>query len=268
MNRPVTALLTLLVGGLIPGCGFLDSAEQYTNTVATEVLLVGVVNPVKSYVDIEDQVAMTVFVADVRQVSSLDRIADAPVTGAEVRVKSGELASELTEADSGLYYALSTTGSLVYTAGATYEAAATASGETYKATAEAPEPTGFEEDRSCVSAGAALTLNLTGGPFERVVVAVYDQDGNQTYSNLPEDSDGLVDFLTADDAGSTFALPATAFPDADQVYGVAVAGLEELGSFSDNVNPLLSRYFVGAGRVGLIGTYTSQDLCAQLASAE
>lgn len=254
---------------LLTGCALFDNADQYVSPVAAQVLLVGIVNPFEGQVQIQDQVAATVFVADARQISSLDRITDAPVTGAEVSLGVGEDSLSLNEAESGLYYDVSYNGEgLSYQAGATYRAQMTIDGERYAFPAEAPEPTGFEEDRTCVVAAAATTLNLTGGPFERVLATVFDSQGNQTWSNVPETSSEFVDFLTADDASDTLELPAAAFPDADALYGVALAGINRSEGEPETLNVLLSRFFIGAGRVGLIGTYTDEAACAELQAVE
>lgn len=251
------------VGLGLSGCGLLETVEPYTNTLSTQSVFIGVVNPLKGTIPVEDQLVMSVFVADAADIGDIE---EAPVTGAEVRVAQGQADGALTEVEGGLYYGISTgeEGAIRYQDGNTYAVEVVANDESFESSGVAPGAAAFEEDRTCVTAAQATSLHVTGGTYERLVVAVYDDSGAETWSNIPRDASQLVDFITADVSSGVIEVPGEAFPDAETAYGVAVIGLVQEGTYSDNLNPLLSHFYVGAGRVGLIGTFTTNEPCEAL----
>lgn len=247
--RPFPFALLLLASG----CERLDAIEAQSAPMVAQGLFLGVDLP--AGVDIADDEALgqtslcQVFLA---QVTDPSELADSPVEGAELEVKS-PLYGTLEFQDEGEgKYTVDASDGLVYEAGdepvVSFEAG-DFEGRLRGAAPEAPELdlpdhlVTFED----------LRVVLDGDDYQNIVAAAYDLDrGNMTWTNLPEGVDEVYDFTHTEDAVDAIVIPGDAFR-RKGTYVVGVAGMEiaDPDDF-EGVNTTLSAFMAGQFALALV----------------
>jgi hypothetical protein len=94
--------------------------------------------------------------------------------------------------------------------------------------------------------GFDLFVTTPGGPWQAVLVTVYDLQG-ETWSNVPTTTGQWEQVMTTEAQMERARIPAVAFP-APGTYALAIAGLQTLPDTLTDVNPRFSQ--VMAGSVG------------------
>lgn len=236
------------------GCDKLASAGEVVDglgdTTVAQGLFLGAELP--PFVELPDDAEIytalcKVFLAEVSDASEL---ADAPVSGAQVRFTSpasGGLAFE--EAGPGEYRLTSQDG-LAYEPGESANVLVDVGGEEGTLRVHQPRAPEFEVPESH-TAHDPLRVKLEDSEFVHVVAAVYDIDhDNVTWDNLPADVEAAFELnAEADEVVEVLTIPAEAFA-RKSTYLVGVAGLEvgDTDEFT-GVNRSLSTF--AAGQLGL-----------------
>lgn len=255
MNPYKVSLLLLSMGTV--GC---ENVGSYVALHSAQSMVIGVTNPYKDTINVSDQLIGSVFLADAAEISDISK---APIVGASVSVISNGASLPLNEVEDGFYVGIGIGENVpIYSEGAQFDVESVIDGESHKATISAPGPIGFEEEGACVAADQPLELHFTETGYDDLIIVVYNAEGQETFSSVPSSAGEFVDFALADESATeTYTLPASAFP-ADDPYGVfavGVSGLLRGGSFSENLNTVLSHYAIGAMRLGLVTTVCVEE---------
>ncbi len=254
MKKVVPALLLL---GL---CGCDEVADIWgglTTALVTNAVVVGVAEPDDERLDLsgtefEPGTGFTAFLADA---ASLNDLESAPISGATVSVEGA--AGEMVAPGSYNY-----AGDLAYVDGADWTMSVTVGGDTASAAFTLPPAANITLD-SQHSANTALTVPLSGQPFDNALVVVIDvESGDLTYSNEPESITELYEFMQAT-GPSDEAIPASAFP-SESMYALGITGITKTESDDlTDMNTALSN--VSAGKMKLLPICTlPQQACDAL----
>lgn len=272
-SNSLLALGTLTIGlsPLLSGCDLSSAVGPYVAPFAAEVVFISI--PTDSLeefgITMEPVVLCTVALGQVKDT-------DSSTTGTETSVDesapfSGEgvLGATITLVDpegksfvlgsqdgvAGLYFADNTSNpEMKYVEGSNYEIKIELNGESYWSRFQAAPAIALTNPTEMGQYQAPNTpLTATWEPVsDNAVVAVFDSAGNELYNNLPQDLNSLYSFLTAEPV-SAWEIPASAFPRENELYGVAVAGLERASAtdanFSPNLNYIISNTVTGVAVV-------------------
>lgn len=236
-------LLTLLACSLVDDLS--DKVEGLTNPLVVEAMYVGVAPPDSDLVDLsgtefDKGVLATALLADA---ASVDDLANAPVEGANVTLRTetnGEIA--LSDEGSGKYTATGDDG-LAYTNGDSVVLAVSLEGE-HRATIVAP-PEIAADIPSQHTAGQPLAISAGDPNLATMFVVVADaESGRITYDNRPTSIEDVY-HLTHGDGALSVEVPGSAFAD-QTVYLVGVAGmnLTPADGFTE-LNTALSAFLAG-----------------------
>ena len=248
--------LFLLPLGMV-GC---ENVGSYVALHSAQSMVIGVTNPYKDTINVSDQLIGSVFLADAAEVSDISKT---PIVGAEVSVISNGASLPLNEVEDGFYVGIGIGENVpIYSEGAQFDVESIVDGEAHRATTTAPGPIGFEEEGSCIPADQSLELHFTETGYDDLIIIVYNAQGEETFSSVPSSAGEFVDFAIADESATeTYTLPPSAFP-ADDPYGVfavGVSGLLRGGTYSENLNSILSHSAIGAMRLGLVTTVCVEE---------
>jgi hypothetical protein len=248
-------LRLVLSAFLLSGCGRLDAVSDLADPVVAQGLYLGLDVP-ESYQDdlaeAEDfqfAALCNVFLAYVADPSEL---ADAPVEGATLTLRSPANGS-LTFRDEGAgKYALDSSDGLVYEVGDTPIITFTIDGAEARLEVLAPEAPDFELPGSFERENS-LDIDLSEYGYQNAVAAVYDVDrGRMTWDNLPEGVDEVYTFTHTEASVESLEIPAEAFL-RKSTYVVGVAGMEVADPRSfEGVNTSISAFLAGRLAVGLV----------------
>ncbi|MCB9743273.1 MAG: hypothetical protein H6741_07555 [Alphaproteobacteria bacterium] len=243
-------LALLLPLGLLAGCEQIDAfkgvVEGLANPMVTQAVLLGVEQPQSEDVDLSgtdfgDGATIQVFLADA---ASVDDIENAPVSGADVQVRVGDVAAVfLTEDTDGAYSATGGDG-LDYTNNAETVLTIDYADDTHRMTSTLPAAVNADVP-STHSANTAMNVDL-GGTYDAVLsVVVNGASGEVTWSNMPEGPREYYDLTHGEGGVSSLTIPAGAFP-SGCACAVGIAGLENAQTADlDNVNTALSSFTTG-----------------------
>lgn len=190
------------------------------------------------------------------EATSINDFADNVIEDAEsVTLADDQGEAELGFEEPGLWLTNDVASQLTWETGEEVVLELVRGGETFTASAVAPPPptlsgvpqvvsiadlpddwsTLTEEDLEALAAqaesaefqpvGQGLTVTL-GGDYEYWAILVVNQDGDLTYSSLPGDASGLVDYVLESEPITSWDIPGEAFPEPETLYAVAAAGVE------------------------------------------
>jgi hypothetical protein len=217
-----------------------EDIEGLTNPLVVQAAFIGVAEPESEDIDLSDTEfadgsGLTAFLADA---ASADQMDEAPISGAEARIRVGNQAAvDLTEGETDGQYSATGPDGLSYVEG--QEAVLTVVVGDSTSTLPVVLPPAASLDLPATGPlNQSITLDLAGQDFDRVLVVVLAMSsGEVTWSNKPE---GIEDWYDFDDAADSFTIPAGAFADPD-LYAIGVAGLDKADSEGfDNMNTALS----------------------------
>lgn len=258
-----------LVGALLPtlvGCDLLQDNAQYLATVGAEVVFINIpTESLQEYgVNAEPVVAVTLALGHITEPEtvSANPFSGEGVGGAAVKFVTPEGTFDL-KPDSenpGLYTLTSLEESgLKYTEGAEYKLSITFAGEEFwikVVPAGAVTLTSPTEMGEYHAPGTPLNVAWTPAS-DNGLIAVFDQDGNQVYDNLPKDLNSIYQFLTQEEV-SSFEVPGNVFDASSYLYGVGVVGMQrdeaDTNTFSTNLNHLISNTVTGTAVVTAVST--------------
>lgn len=243
----------LLLGlGMLAGCEQLDNIKNtvdgLTNPMVSQSLLLGVAEPESGDIDLsgtdfDKGAALNVFLADA---SSVDDLEEAPIAGADVRVRVGDAAAvNLGEQEDGAYLASGDDG-LEYSAGADAVITVEYGDEVFQSTLTLP-PAAQATLPETHQAGQDLTVDLSEGDYDSVLAVVLNvTSGNVTWQNRPETVREVYEFTHGSDAGVTeLTIPGSAFP-SGCACAVGIAGMRATDSDGFvNQNTALSSFVAG-----------------------
>lgn len=259
------------------GCDLTDAVGPYVAPFAAEVVFISI--PTDSLqefgITMEPVVLCTVALGQVKDAdtsttgteTSIDEsapfsgegVAGATITLVDPEGKSFVLNDEANVP--GLYFADNTANpEMKYVEGSNYEVKIDFNGESYWSRFQASPAISLTNPSEMGQYQAPnTTLTATWDPVsDNAVVAVFDSAGNELYNNLPQDLNTLYTFLTAEPV-SSWEIPASAFPRENELYGVAVAGLERASAteanFSANLNYIISNTVTGVAVVTGVTSY-------------
>lgn len=237
---------------LSAGCDRLEQIDAQTSPLVAQGLFLGVDLPPGVEIDADEALGQTsicqVFLA---QVSDPSQLADSPVEGADVRVKSplyGSLA--FAEEGEGKYVVDATSG-LVYEPGDEPIVSFELDDVEGRVGGEAPEAPEVDLP-STITIFEPVPVELDED-VENVVVAAYDLDrGNMTWTNLPEGVDQVYEFTHPEEAVRHVEIPGDAFRRKGN-YVVGVAGMEIADPEDfEGVNTTLSAFMAGQFALSLL----------------
>lgn len=223
------------------------TVEGLTNPLVAEAIFLGVAQPDSNDIDLsgtefDNGAALQVFLADA---SSVDEIEQAPVEGADLRVRvGGTSAVVLSEIGSGAYDATGDDG-LNYTAESDAVVTAVIDGDQSQLSVTLPAAANADVPNNH-GAGEALLVDLGDGSFNSVLAVVLNvRSGNVTWTNRPDGVKEVYDFTHTDEMVSTVAIPGEAFP-ANCACAVGIAGMVNAdGTTFTNANTALSAFSAG-----------------------
>lgn len=237
---------------LLAGCEQLtdikDKVEGLTNPMVSQALLLGVAEPESGEVDLsgtdfDKGTGLNVFLADA---SSVDDLEEAPITGADVRIRVGDTAAVVVdEAESGAYLATGDDG-LEYEAGADAVLSIDYGDESFQSNVTLPPPAQVDIPDTH-QAGEPLTVDLSEGSYDSVLAVVINgATGDVTWQNRPETVREIYDFTHGTGAGvSELTIPGSAFP-AGCACAVGIAGMRAASADEFvNQNTALSSLIAG-----------------------
>jgi hypothetical protein len=265
--------LSALFAGSICGCG--TNPAPYVAPFATEIMFVNVpTEQLADYgVDVPSTVAITVAVGHLtnpENPSTSSPFSGEGVSGATVTVTGPDgvqhaLAEQASDTLPGVYVLTSQTDpTLTYAVGGEYQVDISISNQTFWSKFKASEGVALKEPAEMGEYHAPGTdLTLSWEPqADTVLVDVFDQNGEQIYTNVPQDLDGLYSFVTRTPstsevvAGSNFV--------ENNLYGIGLAGLFKTSvgetTFSPNLNWLISNAVTGTAVVSAITTVDSSQI--------
>lgn len=240
---------------LAAGCNRLEEVEATASPIVAQGLFLGVDIPPGVDLSGSEELAQAavcqVFLAEVSDPSQL---AEAPMEGASMRVRSpnvdGTLA--LAEEGEGKYVADSTDG-LVYEPGdrpvVTFDTPDGAEGRLEVLAPEAPEV----ELPAVIATFEEVHVDLTDHDYQNVIVAAYDVDrGNLTWDNLPDGVDQIYEYTHTEEPVRELTIPGDAFR-RQGTYVVGVAGMK-IGDATtfEGVNTTLSAFMAGQLDLSLV----------------
>lgn len=243
----MTRLIVLAAAAGLTGCDAFDSTRDaidgLTNPSIALGILIAVEEPEEADLGstgLEVGTAFSVFLGDA---SSAADIENAPINNATVTLE-GVQTDDPTE---GVYLITPDRG-LVYEDGATWQLEMSLPSGPASATLTLPIAPDFDPVTEH-TAGEGVTIDLAGQGFNAAVVVVIEaSSGDLTYSTEPETAREVYDLTRGNDEVTVIDVPGEAFPSADEVYVLGIAGLNHAnGSDVDGVNTLLSS--VSAGKM-------------------
>lgn len=260
------------VAGLVcvlPACTYFERAQEevepYVATVATEVILLHVpTDELAGYgLDVPDTTLLLVALGEINAeaVTSDDPFTSALVGGAQVTVTSSDGTFTLSPyEDTPGYYALVSTDepAFQYHVGETYQVDIAYGGEAFRVKLEATGAVTMSspEQGAYQPPGQDLLVKWSP-PSDAALALVYNAAGEQVYSNLPSDLNGLYTFLTGDPL-SSLVVPGSAFAE-NQLSAVSLVGLTATEvddtHFTSNLNALVSNAYSGEAAVRVVYSY-------------
>ena len=272
MNRhPQVALLSLLplLGVGCKGIGQIkDAIEGATSSFVVEATFIGVEPPDDE--SITAAVAQTEFGSGARilaftaDASNASEIANTPIGSLDLRLSAGGASGlKLAEGTEG-EYSLTGDEGLTYESGSDAILSTTWSETARSVSASSPPAPQADGLAGSHPAGQALTVDLSGQGFDRIMVFVLNAgSGEVTFNNSPTDIADLYDFGGGDGPTEVIEIPASALGE-ESVYAVGVAGLinAESTDYSE-MNNLLSNFFVGKMQFHPVCTHADSALCEQ-----
>lgn len=233
-----------------------NTVDDYFSSLATEALLLGIEDPPEDVdFDLGEAASVTAYVAEARSLSSFSAnlVDDATVTfGGRALPRTGH----------GLYSADSSSdAALDYVAGTSYVLAIVEDGtNTVSVTAPpAPDLVGAPGPQETHQAGAGMSIDLSGQGFDNQIVLVGTSDGqggaSLTWDSRPTSADEYIDWIGGNGDVGTVVIPGSAFPDADTIYLLGVAGIVRApDSAFDGLNPLVSNLASGQVATAIVRT--------------
>lgn len=242
--------LLLLV---LPGCDRLALAESAVSPVVAQGLFLGMDLPEGLDFEgtdvLEYTAACTAFVAELSDPTDVEQ---APVEGARVGFESAANGRiDLVDQGDGKYQVTAADG-LVYEPGDTAELVVGVGGEVARLTVRPPEAPEVDVPDTW-EAQAPVTLGLTEGGYQNMVVAVYDLDRSRmTFDNLPDDVDATYAFTHPDEPVDRVTIPGEAWLRGG-TYVVGVAGMQMADPEAyEGVNTTLSAFMAGRFALHLV----------------
>jgi len=263
-------LMASVVSGMfgLSACGLLDGTEQYIAPVATEVILINIPGDALAQYGVNAENIVYLYVAIGRltdgSTTSTSPFSGEGVSDAVVSVTTSNGTFELTaDGDSSGFYMLSSSDQpdFTYEVGGEYEISMAFSGNDYWTKIVATDEITLTSPEAMSYHAPATDLELTWTPAsDTAAVSVFSSGGDVIYDNLPRDLNGLYQFISQSDVSSA-SVSGDNFS-ADEVYGIAVAGLnlEEVDEahFSTNLNFLVSK--AASGTAVMTAVYTSDAI--------
>jgi hypothetical protein len=206
--------------------------------------------------DYQAGTTVTVFMADAREV---DEIENAPISGAAVTVSGPGVDASVAEIEAGVYLLTPVDDDVPYTSGDTWElhVVRTSGDQTATSTARLALPVDADFTSSIPQQhqpDTAIELDFTGLGFDAALVVVFDQEGEVTYSNEPNDVREVYEFTHGGQELGVITLPATAFP-GEGVFAVGVAGMVNTDAADlTEMNTALSTVMMGKMRLYGVST--------------
>lgn len=242
---------------LLVGCERLKVVDELTDPVVAQGLLLGVEVPeayADELADSEDFPYAAVCNVFLAAVSDPAELAEAPVTGATIRLRapsSGTLVFREVE-DSPGKYTLDSSDGLAYVPGEDAVVTFDQGGDEARLSVTMPDAPSYDFPVS-VGREKAVAVDLSGYRYENAVGATYDLDRSKLWwDNLPEAVDEVYAFTHAEGPVEALEFPGEAFPRVG-TYVVGVAGMEIADPVGfEGVNTTLSAFV--AGRLGLRAT--------------
>lgn len=261
MNRlaPLALLLPLV------GCDYIEQGkdifEGLTNPLVVQGMILGIEPPDSEDIDLSgsdysEGTTALVFLADA---ANADELENAPVSGADVSLRGGNLGDEgLADMGAGAY-ALALDPGVVYADGAQWTVVVGLGSDTARAEVTLPAGANLTIDEEHTQ-GAPLTVNLSSGGYDSALVVVIDgQNQEVTYSNEPSGIKEIYDFTHSTETVGVVEIPGTAFPD-QSVYAVGIAGMNNTTSEDlENMNTALSSVMSGKMVFSAVSTIELPD---------
>lgn len=229
------------------GCGRLEDVEASAAPIVAQGLFLGVDLPAGVDLSGADELAQAaiceVFLAEV---SDPAQLAEAPMEGASMRVRSPTF-DGLTFAEEGEgKYVVDSTDGLVYEPHdrpvVTFDTPDGSEGRLEVVAPEAPEV----DLVASISIFDDVHVDLTAYDYQNLVVAVYDLDrGNLTWDNLPDGVDQIYAYTHTEEPVRELTIPGDAFRrQGTYVVGVAGMAIGDATAF-EGVNTTLSAFMAG-----------------------
>lgn len=225
-----------------------NTVDGLTNPMVSQSLLLGVAEPDSEDIDLsgtdfDKGAGLNVFLADA---SSVDDLEEAPVSGADVRIRIGDAAAvDVGEGADGAYSATGDDG-LSYSGGADAVLTLDYGDETSQSSVSLPQAPDVTVPTSH-AAGQPMTLDLSDGSYDAVLAVVLNvTSGQVTWQNRPETVREVYDFTHGTSGAVTeLTIPGSAFP-SGCACAVGVAGMRNASSDEFvNQNTALSAFSAG-----------------------
>ncbi len=235
---------------LLVGCERLEVVDSLTDPVVAQGIFLGVEVPAIYQEDLADAegfpyaAVCNLFLASV---SDPNDLAEAPVTGARLRLRSeanGTLEFREVEEEPGKY-TLDSTDGLVYEPGDEPVITFTQDDDEARLEVRLPEAPSIDVPGS-VDREGSMDVDLSDYRFANAVGASYDLDRSKLWwDNLPDGVDQVYEFTHAEGPVDELVLPAEAFPRIG-TYVVGVAGMEIADPVEfEGVNTTISAFVAG-----------------------
>lgn len=244
-----------LLSALLVGCDRLAAVDELTDPVVAQGLYLGLDVP-DAYQDdlagaegFEYAALCNVFLAFVANPSEL---ADAPVEGATIHLRSPANGTLTFRDEGGGKYTLDSSDGLVYEVGEEPVITFEHEGRESRLTVLAPEAPAVALSGT-MPRESAMEVDLSDYTFRNAVAAAYDLDRSKlTWDNLPTEVDEVYEFTRREEPIEEIELPAEAFMRKGN-YVVGVAGMKVAESDAlEGVNTSLSSFVAGRLTVGLV----------------
>ncbi|MCB9765507.1 MAG: hypothetical protein H6739_37380 [Alphaproteobacteria bacterium] len=248
--------MLLLSLGLMAGCDqfndIKNTVDGLTNPLVAQTIILGVAEPESSEIDLSGTdfsqgATIQAFLADAASVNDLE---NAPVSGADVKIRVGETAAVwLTESADGAYSADGTDG-FSYVAQQPSVVTMNYGDDSSQMSITLPAAVNVDVPETH-NGGTAMNLDL-GASFDAVLAVVIDVTaGEATWTNRPETIREVYDFTHGSGNVSSLTIPAVAFP-SGCACAVGIAGMENADSSNfTNTNTGLSS--LSAGKMKFYG---------------
>jgi hypothetical protein len=225
---PALVVLTGCYGAPPQGFAGLDGLQGLTDPVVAQGLVLGIETPDHPAVDkaleragIDPGVAVTMFLANASSLGDLDSL---PLEGARVVVQTPEDAVDAPDLGDGLYLLEPRDSELRYRDGELWTLWAAVGRSTDSAIDVALPGAAPVDVPSEHALGTPLDLDFTGMGYDHALVAVYDLDGNEVWTNEPRSIEDIYELTASTGDAGIVRVPADAF-DREGVLAVGVAGL-------------------------------------------